>query len=101
MDIQRVRNLTTGRLHTSMDCIYQDFEFLTGKSGIMTHMLPNAARAIKPYLQKHVKDEKFWEDVYDTSHIGEIDVPPMDDGERAEFWKRYGELPSPFAGLGA
>lgn len=84
-----------------MDHIYQDFEFLTGGSGIMTHMLPNAARAIKPYLQKHAAADKFWEDVYDPAHAGEIDIPPMDEDERNAFWNRYQELPHPFAGRGA
>lgn len=31
MDIQRLRNLTTGRLHTEMAHIYQDIEYLTSE----------------------------------------------------------------------
>jgi hypothetical protein len=98
MDIQRLRNLTTGRLHTKMEHIYQDIEFLTGEKGVMTHMLPNAFRALEPYLRGKVTDSKFWEDVYDTTHTGEIDVLPMDESERKSFWERYGALPSPLAG---
>ena len=30
MDIQRLRNLTTGRLHTEMGHIYEDLELITG-----------------------------------------------------------------------
>lgn len=48
LDIQRVRNLTTGRLHTKMDDIYEDIEFLTGEKGIMTHMLLRAREAMMP-----------------------------------------------------
>ena len=32
MDIQRLRNLTTGRLHTQMTDIYMDLDYLTGQS---------------------------------------------------------------------
>lgn len=98
MDIQRLRNLSTGRLHTNMSDIYQDIEYLTGEKGVMTHMLPNAIRALEPYLRKWVPDAKFWEDVYDTAHSGEVEVPPMDETERKVFWERYGAQPSPLVG---
>ena len=98
MDIQRLRNLTTGRLHTKMSDIYGDIEYLTGESGVMTHMLPNCCRALEPYLRERVPDQRFWEDVYDTTHVGSIDVPPMDAESKNEFWVRYGKLPSPLAG---
>ena len=101
MDIQRLRNLTTARLHTEVSHIYQDIEYLTGEKGVMTHMLPNAARALKPYLRAKIQDVKFWDDMYDTAHVGEIEVPPMNEAERAEFWKRYDALPSPLQRRGS
>lgn len=101
MQIQRLRNLTTGRLHTKMEDIYADVEYLTGEKGVMTHMLPNACRALAPYLRGFAADPKLWEDAYDPAHTGELDVPPMSAEQRAEFWKRYGALPSPFASLAA
>ena len=55
MDIQRLRNLTTGRLHTKMEHIYADIEHLTGAEGVMTHQLPNACRALEPYLREKVQ----------------------------------------------
>ena len=64
MDIQRLRNLTTGRLHTHITDVYQDIEFFTGEKGIMTHMIPNAHRALEPYLREAVTDARlddvFW-----------------------------------------
>ena len=33
MDIQRLRNLTTGRLHTKMDHIHEDLGFIVGDDG--------------------------------------------------------------------
>ena len=98
MDIQRVRNLTTGRLHTEMGHIYEDMEYLTGMKVIMTHMLPNICRALEPYLRGQILDSRFWEDKYDTSHTGTIDIRPMNDEEQKAFLERYSSLKSPLEG---
>jgi hypothetical protein len=98
MDIQRLRNLTTGRLHTKMDDIYQDIEWLVGESGIMTHMLPRAVRALEPFLKEQCPDEKFWLDEYDTTHTGTIDINPLSAEQRGEFRRAYGALPNPLEG---
>lgn len=98
MNIQRLRNLTTGRLHTEMQHVYQDIEFLTGEEGIYTHMIPNALRAMEPWLKAKVADPRFWDDRYDTTHVGEFEISPMTDDERKEFFERYGTLASPLAG---
>lgn len=89
MDIQRLRNLTTGRLHTKMQDIYQDIEFLTKTPGIFTHQIPKAADALKPWLQEKVTDPRFWEDKFDQTHIGEIELEPMTAEEVHEFFIRY------------
>lgn len=94
MNAQRLRNLTTGRLHTKMDDIYADVEFITGEQGVMTHMLPNACRAMEPWLREKVTDVRFWDEAFDTTHEGEVDLAPMTDDEREEFWARYLALPS-------
>lgn len=99
-DIQRIRNLTTGRLHTEMDHIYEDIEYIVGEKGIMTHMLPNASRALLPYLEKVITDKRFFDGQYDTTHTGEFTIHPMGIEEQEEFWKRYEALPHPFAALG-
>ena len=101
MDIQRLRNLTTGRLHTKMEDIYADIERLTGAEGVMTHQLPNACRALEPYLREKVTDARFWDGEYDTTHTGEIDVPPMDEAAQKAMWERYGAMPSLLASIGA
>lgn len=90
MDIQRLRNLTTGRLHTQMADIYQDIEYLTGEPGVMTHMLPDATKALLPYLRTKAPDARLWDGEYDPTHDGEIDIPPMNGEEQAEFWARFG-----------
>ena len=94
MDTKRLRSLTTGILHSEMSHVYEDIEYLTGTKGVMTHMIPNAIRAMEPWLRKVVTDEKFWEKKYDTTDVGEIDVPVMTRGEQVEMWERYKALPS-------
>ncbi len=100
MDIQRLRNLTTGKLHTNMEHIYQDFEFITGSEGIMTHMLPNMQRAVEPWLKAKITDERFWDNKFDITHVGSVQLLPMTKEESAECFKRYAALPHPFNQLG-
>lgn len=84
MNIQRLRNLTTGRLHTEVAHIYEDLGQITGEDGLMTHMLPRVMDAVKPWLQKHVTDPRFWDGEYDTEHVGECDLRnhPMPSGRK-------------------
>ena len=98
MDIQRLRNLTTGRLHTKMDNIYEDLENITGEKALMTHMLPRAAKAVEPWLREHVTEQRFWDGKYDTTHTGEFALPEPTNSDRAEMFKRYTEQPNPLEG---
>jgi len=92
VDIQRLRNLTTGILHTKMDDIYLDIEYFTGAHGVMTHMLPSACRALEPYLRAKVADVRFWNVRHDPSHVGDIEIPPMDEAALRDFWGRFQEI---------
>jgi hypothetical protein len=98
MDIQRLRNLTTGRLHTEMGHIYEDLGVITGESGLMAHMLPRAMRAVEPWLREHVTDARFWDGEYDTTHTGEIELPIPTAEDRAAMFERYKAMPNPLAG---
>lgn len=98
MDIQRLRNLTTGRLHTKIDHIYKDLETITGEIGLMTHMLPRAMRAVEPWLREHVVDSRFWDGKYDTTHTGEIELPAPSELDRQAMFKRYAAQPDPLEG---
>ena len=89
MDIQRLRNLTTDKLHTEISHVYEDLVFLTGELGIMTHQIPNALIAIKPYLRDKVKDPRFWDGQFDITHVGEIDISLMDEENKKHFWDAY------------
>ena len=98
MNAQRLRNLTTGRLHTEMGHIYEDLGAITGEPGLMTHMLPRAMRAVEPWLREHVTDPSFWNGEYDKTHTGEIKLPEPTEQARAEMFDRYKAMPNPLAG---
>lgn len=82
MDIQRVRNLTTSRLHTDMTHVYEDLEYIIGVSGIMTHQIPRIMRSIEPWLREQLPGARFWDGTYDPGHTGEIELRRMTGNER-------------------
>jgi hypothetical protein len=98
MEAQRLRNLTTGRLHTEMGHIYEDLGAITGEGCLMTHMLPRAMRAIEPWLREHVTDERFWDSEFDVTHTGEIELPTPTKEDRALMFERYKAQPDPLIG---
>ena len=98
IDFQRLRNLTTGILHTEIAYVYHDIEALTGETGVMTHMLPRAIKAMEPWLRLVVHDERFWNGEFDQSHTGELSITPMNSKERAEMFARFVLMPNPLAG---
>ena len=95
MDIQRLRNLTTGKLHTKIEHIYEDLELIIGEQGLMTHMIPRATKAVRPWLRDNVLEIRFWDEKYDTTHIGEIDLPTFTNEDRKVFFERFAAMPSP------
>ena len=98
MDIQRLRNLTTRRLHTEMGHIYEDLGVIAGESGLMTHMLPRAMVAVEPWLREHVTDTRFWDGEFDTTHIGDFELPESTPEERAAMFERFATQPNPLEG---
>ena len=98
MDIQRLRNLTTGRLHTEISHVYEDLGAITGELGLMTHMLPRAMRAVEPWLREHVTEQRFWDGEYDTTHTGTIDLPDPTKEDRAKMFERYKAQHNPLEG---
>jgi cytochrome c peroxidase len=74
-----------------MEYVYEDIALITGECGVMTHQLPNAIRAIQPYLREKITDARFWDGKNDPTHTGDIDVPTMNAVEQEAMWKRYAE----------
>lgn len=99
MDIQRLRNLTTGRLHTEMADIYDDLGDIMGVRGkLFTHMLPAANAAVKPWLRERLADARFWDGKWDTTHLGEVDIPDPTKAERKAMEERFLAQPNPLVG---
>lgn len=98
MNIQRLRNLTTGLLHTEMAHIYEDLEIITGELGLMTHTLPRAMRAVEPWLRERVTDLRFWDGKFDTTHTGELELPTPSDEDRKAMFDRFAAQPNSLAG---
>jgi hypothetical protein len=73
-----------------MSDIYRDIECITGEPCVMPHILPDAIKALLPYLRTKAPESRFWIGGHDPSHVGEIDIPPMNSRERSEFWARFG-----------
>jgi hypothetical protein len=84
MNNQRLRNLTTSRLHTCIGDVYEDIKFLTGVS-VMTHQIPEMLKLLQPYLKNKLADARFFDGEFDLSHIGDTDIEPMSDGEEALY----------------
>lgn len=98
IDFQRLRNLTTGILHTEIGHVYEDIEELTGQRGIMTHMIPRAIRAMEPWLKPVAFDARFWDGKFDQSHTGSMFILPMTIEERAAMFGRFADMANPLAG---
>ena len=73
---QRLRNLTTGIIHTNVIDIHTDLAAFTGIEA-MTHQLPALIDAIAPYLKSKLTEPKFWDGKYDPTHIGETEIDAM------------------------
>lgn len=89
MNIQRLRNLTTGKLHTTMEHIESDLADILGVKCLFTHQLPAAARAVEPWLRKKIKGERFWDGKYDTSHTGIVELPVPTKAERDAMMRSF------------
>lgn len=96
IDSQRLRNLTTGKLHTDIGCVYEDLEWITGERGLMTHMLPRVMKAVTPWLKEHVVLPRYWDGEYDPSHCGGYLLPEPSSDDRADMLARFQAMPSPF-----
>jgi hypothetical protein len=89
--------MTTGRLHTSIEHVYSDLELITGLSGLVTHMLPRASKAVEPWLRVHVTDPRFWDNRHDPSHTGELRLPEPTETDRKLMMQLYFDQLNPFS----
>ena len=92
MDILRVRNLTTGLLHTEVHHCYEDLSVISGLNTIYTHQIPNLTRAVLPWLREKIQDDKFFNGKYNPSEKGVFWLPKPTEDEQKEIVRRFTEL---------
>lgn len=85
----KLRNITTGILHTNIGDVYIFLEEYLNEKGIMTHQLPSACRALQPILKRKLNktwfDELWVKDGLDAI----VEIDNITDEEKTEFWKSY------------
>lgn len=86
---QRLRNLTTSRLHTDIRHVHEDLCRIFGVDWLMTHMLPRALRAVKPWLREALPQERLWDGEHDPSHEGEFALRAQTEEELDGIWRRF------------
>lgn len=97
MDIQRLRNLTTGIIHTKMCDACEDIDRIVGMAGSTEKYYWAICQAIKPYLIGVVSDARFWNEKLDRSHVGQVEIPVMTREDVAVFFKHYAAYKKAFA----
>lgn len=88
IETQRLRNLTTGRLHTERAHIHDDLGWVLGKL-VCDFKLRSAYSAILPWLKEKVVDERYFDGEYDPTHTGCFELPEPTKEERSLMTERF------------
>ena len=95
MDIQRIRNLTAGLLHTDIAHVYQDLSIISGvKTPIYTHQIPQFIRAVWPWLREKITDDEFFDGKHNPHAKGWLMLPLPTKEEQEEIVQRLIEFNS-------
>jgi len=90
----KLRNITTGIMHTEIKDVYLFFEEYTGEKGIMTHHLSSAIKAITDILKTKLSDKWFTKEWIKEELDEVIEIPDITEEEKASFWKLFQEYNS-------
>ena len=87
----KLRNITSGILHTGIGDIYVFLEEYLDEKGIMTHQLPSACQALVNILKRKLPEEWFTEEwIKDRDwQVQEVEISDLTQEEKDEFWKEY------------
>ena len=89
-----LRNITTGIIHTNIGDVYKFFEEYLGHKGIMTHHLPSAAEAIKPFLKERLSEEWFTDEWIKEGLNEPVELKELSKDEKFTFWGSFNKLNS-------
>lgn len=90
ISIKRLRNLTTGKLHTTLDNVQADVERFTDRPGVPTHEVVAAVQALEPWLREKYPDPRLWNGEFDPDHVGEVELHVLTPEAMKEFWRLFG-----------
>jgi len=90
----KLRNITTGILHTNIGDVYLFLEEYLDVKGVMTHQLPSACRALNPILKKKLSKDWFTKEWQKNGLNEPIELPNLTKQEKILFWKKYEILSS-------
>jgi len=87
---QRIRNLTSGILHTNPEDVKNDLGAILGIGDSLPHfMVTKMMQPVKDFLRKNILDQRFWDDKLDLSHVGTINISEPTDAELGKIWTAY------------
>lgn len=88
----KLRNITTGILHTNIGDVYEFLEKYLGAEGIMTHQIPSACRALEPFLKSKLTAEWFTQ-TWEKENLNDLaEVADLTEDEKKLFWESYGNF---------
>lgn len=87
--IGKLRNITTGILHTPVKYVYLFFEEYIGEAGIMTHHIPAALDALEPILKQKLSKEWFKKEWVTENLDEEVEIEDITEEELAIFWREF------------
>lgn len=87
----KLRNVTSGRLHTDIGDVYKFYEEYCEADGIMTHQIPSAFKALLPILKGKLSEEWFTDEWIKTGLDEPAEIAELTTEEKAAFWKSFGE----------
>jgi hypothetical protein len=89
--VGKLRNITTGILHTAIGDVYEFLEEYLDAKGIMTHQLPSACRALEPILKSKLPETWFVKEWVKAGLDVEAECPDLTEDEKKVFWESYEE----------
>lgn len=85
----KLRNITTGILHTDITDVYVFLDEYLDMGGAMTHQIPSAFRALEPILKKKLPEEWFTNEWIKTGLDEVVEITDLSPEELKTFWEQY------------
>jgi hypothetical protein len=91
----KLRNITTGILHTKIQDVYEFFENYTGIK-VWTHELPAAQEILVPFLKTKIGPSWFVNKFIPEENDYSLIIPDLTEEERKLFYEKFEEARNNF-----